>query len=270
MFCFVIEGRGESPVCLLTVGRIFCIMQRFFSPRKGKAVNFVQSLIELQDTDATIRELEREARDIPQRKAQESARLSGVEAELEIAQNQLAALMKRIEDCGREADEARERAQQLKIASATASSNKELMQQSAEIARLEADADASERRAEALEADIRSLKAAVEEAQAKVDVEKGGVDGFVKELEERFTEVKDELARLQVERREKANKVGPKYLLVYERLRTKRWPVVVRLTDGDVCDGCHLVQPPSVAQAVKHNNELVRCTMCGRILYRDL
>ena len=245
-------------------------MPKFFRPRKGKAVNFVQSLIELQETDAIIRDLEREARDIPQRKAQETARLQGVNADLEIAQSQLDAQLKRIDDCGVEAERARERAQQLKIASATASSNKELMQQSAEIERLEAEANACERRAEALDADVRSLRRAVEEAQAKVDVEKGGVGGFVKELDERLAEVDEELKRLQVERREKANRVGPRNLLVYERLRTKRWPVVVRLTDDDVCDGCHLVQPPSVAQAVKHNNDLVRCTMCGRILYRDL
>ena len=34
-------------------------------------MNVIQPLIELQDTDAQIRDLEREARDIPQRKAQE-------------------------------------------------------------------------------------------------------------------------------------------------------------------------------------------------------
>ncbi len=68
-------------------------------------------------------------------------------------------------------------------------------------------------------------------------------------------------------------------MLYYERLRTKRWPVVVPLTHDGVCDGCHLVQPPSVAQMVdanaKHGEEgkpqgIVACTMCGRILYRDI
>ena len=39
--------------------------------------------------------------------------------------------------------------------------------------------------------------------------------------------------------------------------------------DG-VCDGCHMKQPPFVEQLVQHNKDLVACTMCGRILYRDL
>ena len=59
----------------------------------------------------------------------------------------------------------------------------------------------------------------------------------------------------------------------------KRWPVVVPLTHDGVCDGCHLVQPPSVGQLVSANakngaegkpQSIVACTMCGRILYGDL
>jgi predicted nucleic acid-binding Zn-ribbon protein len=80
------------------------------------------------------------------------------------------------------------------------------------------------------------------------------------------------------EREEKVKAVAdPKFMLYYERLRTKRWPVVVPLTNDGVCDGCHLVQPPSVGQLADANakngeagkpQSIVACTMCGRILYR--
>jgi predicted nucleic acid-binding Zn-ribbon protein len=77
------------------------------------------------------------------------------------------------------------------------------------------------------------------------------------------------LAEAQAVRAEKAKLVtDPRFMLYYERLRTKRWPVVVPLTPDGVCDGCHLVQPPSVSQMVDHNAGLVACTMCGRVLYR--
>ena len=39
-------------------------------PGRNTTVNVIQPLIELQDTDGLIRDLEREVRDIPQRKAQ--------------------------------------------------------------------------------------------------------------------------------------------------------------------------------------------------------
>ena len=45
---------------------------------------------------------------------------------------------------------------------------------------------------------------------------------------------------------------------------------LVTLNHDGVCDGCHMKQPPFVEQLVQHNKDLVACTMCGRILYRDL
>ena len=80
------------------------------------SVNVIQPLIDLQDTDGQIRELEREARDIPQRKAQENARLAGVNASLEIAKNQLAAMQQRIKGEEAEAEQIREKVRGLKTA----------------------------------------------------------------------------------------------------------------------------------------------------------
>ena len=56
-------------------------------------MNPIQTVIDLQDVDGRIRELEREAKDLPRRKAQESARLMGVNASLDIAKNQLGAVL---------------------------------------------------------------------------------------------------------------------------------------------------------------------------------
>ena len=171
-----------------------------------------------------------------------------------------------------EAEEIRAKVRDLKTAQLGIKSNKEMQQSIIQIESLEHEAEAAENRALALQADeMPSLEARVREAQEKVDAEKGGVDGFVDELDQRLAEVKAELAQLAEERKALVAKVtDPKMRLYYERIRTKRWPAVVLLTDDGVCDGCHLVQPPSVAQMVQHNQGLVACTMCGRILYRDL
>ena len=234
-------------------------------------MNVIQPLIELQDTDGQIRELEREARDIPQRKAQETARLAGVNAALEFAKNHLEAHRGMIRKEEAEAEEIRAKVQTLKLAQTSIKSNKEMQQSIMQIEGLEHEAEAAENRALALQGDeMPTLEARVREAQAKVDAEKGGVDGFVDELDQRLAEVKAELDSLSAERTAAAAKVDPRMLLYYERIRTKRWPAVVLLNHDGVCDGCHLVQPPSVAQMVQHNQGLVACTMCGRILFRDL
>lgn len=229
----------------------------------------VQPLLDLQEIDSIIRDLEKEVKDLPIRRARETARLAGVTAALEIAKGQREQHLAQINDEENEAAADREKAQQFKIASASAGSNKELLQYTSEIERLEASADAADNRAAALMDRTGEFDKAVADAEEKVAEEKSGVDGLVAEIDERLAEVKSELERLETERRATANKVPPQFLLRYERLRLKKWPVVVPLTADGVCDGCHLVQPPSVAQQVRHNNGIVSCTMCGRVLYRD-
>ncbi len=237
-------------------------------------VTVIESLLDLQRTDGQIREAEREARDIPQRIAQENARLNGVNAALEIAKSQLAAMRTRIRSEESEGEEIRSRIQQLKVAQVQIQSNKEMQQSINQIATLEANANAAENRAITLAEDsIPTLEDQVKAAQERVDASRGGVDGYVAELEERLAGVKAELVRLNAERESKVTvirQLDPRAALAYERLRTKRWPVVVLLNSDCVCDGCHMKQPPFVEQMVQHNKGIVACTMCGRILYRDL
>ncbi len=233
-------------------------------------MNPIQTVIDLQEVDGRIRELEREAKDLPRRKALESARLKGVSASLEVARNQLAAAQQRIQESEQEASAAKDRVRELKILQASASSNKEFQQLAMAIEGLEHEADEAEARAYAMMDELPRLERAGKEAEEKMSGETGGVDDFCKELDERLAAVKEELAQLAVERTEKAKLVNPRTLLYYERLRAKRWPVAVPLNADSVCEGCHLVVPPSTEQMVEHKMELVACTNCGRMLYRDL
>ena len=232
-------------------------------------MNPIQTVIDLQDVDARIRELEREAKDLPRRKALESARLKGVNASLDIAKNQLAAIQQRVKDSEEEAAAAKERVRSLKAQQTSATSTKEFQQIAITIEGLEREADEAEARAYALMDEYPRLERAVKEAEEKASGEAGGVDDFCNEIDERIAAVKTELDELTVERTEKAKLINPRSLLYYERLRTKRWPVAVTLNAESVCDGCHLKVPPSTEQMVEHKMELVACTNCGRMLYRE-
>ena len=107
-------------------------------------MNPIQTVIDLQEVDGRIRELEREAKDLPRRKALESARLKGVGASLEVARNQLAAAQQRIQESEHEASTAKDRVRELKILQASASSNKEFQQLAMAIEGLEHEADDAE------------------------------------------------------------------------------------------------------------------------------
>ena len=239
----------------------------------------IEALVELQEVDGRIREMEAELKDLPRRKALETARLSGVSADLQAAKANEEYTNQRVRGYEEEAKSHKEKIQQLKTVQLGLKTNKEYQDFSIQIDLVTHQMEAAESNLIAAMDDLPSARSRVSEAQAKYDAEKGVVDAFCAEIDERIADVEARLAEARVEREARAKAVAdPKFLLYYERLRTKRWPVVSVLTHDGVCDGCHLVQPPSVGQLADANAKnglagkqqaIIACTMCGRILYRD-
>jgi len=241
-------------------------------------VTIIEALIGLQEVDGRIRELEQELKDLPQRKAHETARLSGVSADLQAAKAGQEYANQRVRGYEEDAKALDDKIRQLKTTQAGLKTNKEYQQYSLQIDLINHDLDTTLNNAAAATDDLPGAEARVKDAQAKYDAEADGVKQFCDEIDARIAAVNEELAAAQVERAARVKDVNdPKFLLYYERLRTKRWPVVSALTHDGVCDGCHLVQPPSVGQLADANakngtlgrpQSIVACTMCGRILYR--
>jgi predicted nucleic acid-binding Zn-ribbon protein len=237
-------------------------------PEGSAAVSVVQPLLDLQDIDGRIRDLQQEIRDIPQRKAQEQERLNGAREVLARAQAELRNAKLRVNEAELEVQARREKIQALKQNQVSLKTNKEFQIYNLEIARIEGEIESYEARQVAAMDDVIPVKHRVAEAEAKLRNDQSLVDGYVAELDERLAVVQTELTATEAERAESAKQVTPQFILYYERLRTKRWPVVVSLGSDCVCNGCHLVQPPSVGQMVRRNQGIVACQMCGRILYR--
>ena len=241
-------------------------------------MTIIESLVDLQEVDGRIRDLETELKDLPRRKALETARLSGVSADLQAAKAGHDYATRRVKGYEEDAKVLRDKIQQLKQTQLGLKTNKEYQDFSIQIDLVNHDLETTENNALAAMDELPSAQARIDEAQSKYDSEKGSVDAFCAEIDERIANVKSELEDAMRERDEKAKAVNdPKFMLYYERLRTKRWPVVAALTHDCVCDGCHLVQPPSVGQLADANakngelgkpQSIVACTMCGRILYR--
>ncbi|MBR0198234.1 MAG: hypothetical protein IJQ34_08905 [Kiritimatiellae bacterium] len=242
-------------------------------------MSVVEQLIDLQDIDGRLRELEHELKDLPRRKALELARLSGVVADLAASKTNLQLLENRIKSIEAEAEALRNKIQQLKVTQASLDSNKEYAQYSMQIDLITHDLETTENTLLSTMDSLPSAKQRIEDAQSRHDTMRSGVDAVCAELDERLAAVKGEVDELMKSRAGKVAEIAdPRARLYYERLKTKRWPVIVPLTHDGVCDGCHLVQPPSVSQLVDANSKLsgqgkpmniVACTMCGRLLYRD-
>lgn len=230
-------------------------------------MSFVQPLLELQDVDGRIRELEQEIVDIPKRKAQENARLDTLRQLLASTQGELKSIQVKIEGADLEAESRKAKINDLKKNQVLLKTNKEFSMYNLEIKKLEDDLSTFEAREIAALDDIIPIKAKVAELEAKLAKEQSDVNAYMTDLDARLKEVQQVLQEAQAERAEVAKNVQPRPKLYYDRLKSKRWPVVVELHDGTVCAGCNLVQPPSVSQMVRRDLDVVVCTMCGRILY---
>ena len=230
-------------------------------------MSVVQPLLDLQEIDGRIRGLQQEIRDIPQRKAQEQERLNGAREALARAQAEFKNAQLRVNEAELEVKARRDKIQSIKQNQVLLKTNKEFQMYNLEIAKIEGEIESYEARQMAAMDDVIPVKHRVAEAEAKLKEEQGVVDGYVAELDARLAAVQAELAEAETARAESAKRVTPQFMTYYERLRTKRWPVVVSLQTDCVCNGCHLVQPPSVGQMVRRNQGIVACQMCGRILY---
>ena len=238
----------------------------------------LESLIELQEVDERIRQLETELKDLPNRRALEVARLKGASMDLAAAKAVKDSAESRIKEFESTAQSLKDKIHDLKIAQTSLTSNKEYQQYSIQIDMVSHDLEVAENNQLSSMDSLPSAQARVDEAQKRYDSEKEGIDTYCQEIDERIKIAQEDLAAAKNERTEKLKNVkDPKFLLYYERIRSKRWPAIVSLNHEGVCDGCHLVQPPSVAQLADANlrngenglaQRIVACTMCGRILYR--
>jgi len=232
------------------------------------AVSVVQPLLDLQEIDGRIRSLQQEIRDIPQRKVQEQERLNGAREALAHAQAEHKNAQLRVNEADLEVKVRREKIQAIKQNQVSLKTNKEFQIFNLEIAKIEGEIDNYEARQVAAMDETIPIKLRVAEAEAKLKEEQSVVDGYVAELDVRLSAVQGELATVEATRIEAAKKVSPQFLLTYTRLSKKLWPVAVTLQPDDcVCNGCHLVLPPSVGQMVRRNQGMVKCEFCSRILY---
>ncbi len=118
-----------------------------------------------------------------------------------------------------------------------------------------------------LEAD--GLEANVRRAEADLAAEKKSVEAEKAQARARTLADREELARIEAERKEVAARLAPDVLSIYERLRSRHYPagdVLAEARDGR-CMGCMMTIRPQLFQDVKSGGRVVCCETCHRILY---
>lgn len=156
----------------------------------------------------------------------------------------------------------------------SAKTNKEYSAFLVEVNTLKSDKSKIEERALALLGEAEKLSARMDELKEQV-VEQEKVQALAEqELAARKQEVGEDLERLKAQRSSAASKVPDDALAVFEKLAddTDGEPMAPVEQDDPRrmeynCGGCFMSIPVEVVNRLATQDQIVRCTSCGRILY---
>ncbi len=146
--------------------------------------------------------------------------------------------------------------------------SKELLGFQKELKRLEEEKDKKETDILLLMEKYEKLKEDVKEAENKFEKKIKKLEGKIKDIEIELEKIEKELEHLFRKREEIKKQIDQKYLNLYEKIKEEKIEVVVKVA-GETCTGCHLDLPGKVLDLVRHNEDIITCPNCGRILYTD-
>jgi predicted nucleic acid-binding Zn-ribbon protein len=114
--------------------------------------------------------------------------------------------------------------------------------------------------AESSQSEIKAAELRLKEDQQKVDQER-------KQLADENRRDLSALESYLKERKEIEASISSDLLPRYERVRKARGGIAVAAARNEVCDICQVRIRPQIYQEIRHNDQIIACDACQRILY---
>ena len=227
----------------------------------------IEKLLILQEHDSKLRDLLRQARDIPARKEEEKLRLKTHREAMDKAQENLRLRQADIKNVELEIKAKRDQMAKLRHQQFELKTNKEFKAMELEIHAVEIEISKLEDKELLLMEDVDLTKDAGEARSKALSQEQDVVDRDIKVLDERLLQVESEMAKIKLVRDQATAGIDGQWLNHYGRVFERREKAVVPLENG-VCGGCHMKVPPQVVQNTRRQSSvMVTCDHCGRLLY---
>lgn len=228
----------------------------------------LEPVLALQKKDRRLLKVLREIRDIPQRRNDIEAQLSGSKQRLEQAQDGRNRIEVSLKDIELEVESLKEQITKYKQQQMDAQTNDQYRAFIREIGTIEEQVKQLEEREIELLEELERVKAAVEECEARLDTEKEGISDELAELDEREAELREQLEKMKADRVRSAAQVDKEILQRYTRIMNNKKDFgLVLVESGGHCSGCHMKLPPQVIHDARNPTKLVACNFCGRIVY---
>jgi predicted nucleic acid-binding Zn-ribbon protein len=113
---------------------------------------------------------------------------------------------------------------------------------------------------------IEELQESLSQAQHDLRDVEAAWNAEQKTLADEMKRLKHELKTLKAERQEAAGQVTAETLDVYETLRVQKRGQAVAVLENGSCSVCRVGQTENIVKQVRQDQQLVKCTSCGRIL----
>jgi len=228
----------------------------------------LEPIFALQKKDRKLIKIMREIRDIPQRKSDIEAQLSGSKKKLEMAADSRKHTEATLKEQELEVETLKERVTKYKQQQMEAQTNDQYRAFVKEIGAVEDEIKALEEKEIKLMEDLEAGKAIEAECQAKLDTEKAGIADELGELDERAAYLQEKAEKMKADRNRAAAECDKTLLQKYARiLQNKKDFAVVLVEEGGHCGGCHMKLPPQVVNDARNPAKVVGCNFCGRIVY---
>jgi predicted nucleic acid-binding Zn-ribbon protein len=228
----------------------------------------LQRLIRLQQLESTIADARSTIASHPQRLADADARLNDSTRAVEAAKGRLKENQEARRTLEKDVAVYQGRLTKFKDQLSLVKTNKEYQAIQHEIATAQSDLGAVEEKvlermldADTITADVKRAETALAARQKEIDTEK-------KDLAQELTSVEASLTRATQERAELVKDVEPRLMALFEQVaRARKGVAICGATRDGLCSLCHVRLRPPVFQQVRHNDSIIQCESCQRVLY---
>jgi predicted nucleic acid-binding Zn-ribbon protein len=112
------------------------------------------------------------------------------------------------------------------------------------------------------------ITAEVKKAEAALAAEQKEIEAEKKALAEDLTQEEATLAKASDARAALVKEIDPRLMSLFEQVaRVRKGVAISTATRDGLCALCHVRLRPSVFQQVRHNDSIIQCESCQRVLY---
>jgi uncharacterized protein len=226
----------------------------------------LEKLVQLQKADAELRRVETALQEVPRQRAEAEGQLKQERLRLDQAKEALQESQKARRQHEGGLQDLESKRSKYKGQLMEVKTNKEYTAMLHEIENVEREIKAREdqillemERAENLGAEVKHEEALFKTAEERHKSE-------ARTFDERQKTLDAERARLKQERDAVALGLGDDLLELYGRVARLRGSAVAEAKD-EMCQVCHVKLRPQMYMDLKHNQQIVQCPACNRILY---